>query len=752
MRLRTCVVNSALDGDELQSRIAQLGRGNYRLVYAAPERLRQVPFVRALRLAGVNRMVVDEAHCVSLWGHDFRPDYLYLGRARRALGLPPVLAMTATAPPRVRSDILQRLGGASGGAAEMATVAGDSFRPNLFFEVVRLRNADEKMARLLTLCQAAEGSGIVYVNSRDRAEELAALLRKRGVAAGHYHAGIGDRDARDAAQDQFMSGRVRVMVATIAFGMGIDKPDIRWIVHYDLPSSLETYYQEAGRAGRDGQPAHCILFYVPADRGTLTLLARRDALSLETLRAVYAAVRQQLGGASLGRVVLGDVMREVQAEETPVRVALGMLEEAGLLRRHQDIPRTALVRRPPHTWRRDRLDAAEESALAAFTIAARLETGESLRLDLVEMALKAGQDPLHIEEHLLAWADAGIVEYRPAGRDALIEVIPAPPDAANRVEALLDRYATVQVQRIDEVVAYAKARRCRHGHIVAYLSGQEMRCRASCDICAPNRALNARAGEAGLPDEEEQMRLVLRCALEAPWSWGRGSLVSILRGDDDAPERGRESSAYGALSFRSKGAVLKLVDSLVGAGLFRTRTLDNGGVVLDLTAAGRKRAEGLAQSCIALPADRLRTVASSPKALVDIRLAVESSPNGRSVSMRSERTGPPQPHRTDIPVIANRQGPEEVGLASDDKLIEGVDQLLLARLRRWCRERAKAEDVPGFMVFQDVVLQRIAVFRPRNETQLLAIKGIRYRKIAKYGAEILDIVQGTEQDTGNHGN
>ena len=165
VRCRTAVINSTLEGDELQSRIAQIGHGNYCLVYAAPERLRQVPFVRALRLAGVNRLVVDEAHCVSLWGHDFRPDYLYLGRVRQALGRPPVLAMTATAPPRVRSDILQRLGStvielvalASSVAQDMSVVAGDPYRSNLFFEVVRLRNADEKLARLLALGERRRG-------------------------------------------------------------------------------------------------------------------------------------------------------------------------------------------------------------------------------------------------------------------------------------------------------------------------------------------------------------------------------------------------------------------------------------------------------------------------------------------------------------------------------------------------------------------------------------------------------------------
>ena len=540
----------------------------------------------------------------------------------------------------------------------------------------------------------AEGSGIVYVNSRDRAERLAQLLSSRGIAAGFYHAGIGDRDARDAAQDRFMRGEVRVMVATIAFGMGIDKPDIRFILHYDLPSSLETYYQEAGRAGRDGGPAHCILFYAPADRGVLTLLAKKDALSVEMLRAIYGAVRRQLQGAALGRVVLGDVARELEAEETPVRVALGMLEEVGLLRRHQDIPRAALVRRPPHTWRREHLEGIEEAALGAFTIAARLETGESLRLDLLEVARKMGQDPLQIEERVLHWADAGILEYRPSGRDALIELLPAPADASARVEALLDRYATIQGQRIDEVVAYAKAGRCRHGHISAYLSGQERLCRSSCDHCAPDRALSARAGEGGLPGEEEQMRAILRCALEAPWSWGRGSLASILRGEPDAPERGRESSAYGALSFRSQSAVEKLVDSLVGAGMFHTRTLENGGVVLDLTPAGRSVA------------------------------------NGKYPEKKAEKYSPPETAASSASAVERQEGAP----------LAGADHDLMQRLRAWRLEAAKAQNLRPFVVAHDSLLARIVAVRPSNMEQLAAIKGMGDKKLASYGTAILSIV------------
>ena len=565
-RLST-TINSTLDGTDLQRRMRAVTAGSYRLVYAAPERLRQPSFLHALRRAGVNRLVIDEAHCVSVWGHDFRPDYLFIAQAHQLLGKPPLLAMTATAPPRVRRDILQRLGEPTMDAAAdadsrgMAVVAGDVYRPNLYLAAVRARNAAEKLHHLLAICQAEQGSGIVYAGTRKRCERIAALLQTRGISAGYYHAGIGNRVARAAAQDTFMSGQVRVMVATVAFGMGIDKSDIRFIIHLQLPPSLESYYQEAGRAGRDGLPAHCVLIYSPADRATLTRRARQDALSIEFLRRVYAAVKRRLGDAALGRVASGDLSRDLRCEDTPVRVALSTLEEVGLLRRHQDVPRTAVVRlqggqprgEPDQDW-------------SAFVAAARLRPGQSLPLDPVAVAQAAGLDPAGIESQLLAWADAGWLDYRPAGRDWLLELLPPPADATTRVEALIDRHATIQVQRVDEIAAYAATRRCRHGHISAYLSGRPMTGCGSCDNCRPDLSpVGESSVSLDLPDERTQMQTVLRCVAGAPWSWGRASLSNILRGSTRAPEKGRKSSQWGALAFRSQAAVDKLLDRRIVA-------------------------------------------------------------------------------------------------------------------------------------------------------------------------------------------
>lgn len=588
VRRRATTINSSLDGDELRRRLDQAADGVYRLVYAAPERLRQPPFLHALRRAGVNRLVIDEAHCVSVWGHDFRPDYLYIGQARRALGNPPLLALTATAPSRVRRDIIHHLG-------DMRVIAGDVTRPNLRLEVFYARNADDKLRRLLAFCQTEPGSGIVYAGTRARCEQLATLLRAHGVVADHYHAGIPNRAE---VQDDFMAGRIRIVVATVAFGLGIDKPDIRFIVHFVPPPSLEAYYQEAGRAGRDGLPARCLLMYAPSDRATLTRRARQDVLPIEFLRAVYAAVRRRLGGATSGRVTMADLERDLRADDTRVRVALSLLEKAGLLRRGPDLPRAALVRYVGQDailsyGLRDAIlshelqDSALPHELDTFRQAARLRPEQWLTLDLAEVAREAGIPLDDIERRVLEWAEAGWLNYRPAGRDMLLELLPPPPDAAERVATLLEQYQTIQAQRVDEIAAYAQTGRCRHGYINAYLGGRTIERCAACDNCVAVQP----PPDVGLPDEREQLLTVLRCVSAAPWSWGRRSLTHILRGDGQAPAKARDHVGFGALAFRSETAVERLLDRLESGGFLRARRLDHGGVVLDLTPAGKAALE-----------------------------------------------------------------------------------------------------------------------------------------------------------------
>ncbi|MBN1814040.1 MAG: RecQ family ATP-dependent DNA helicase [Anaerolineae bacterium] len=671
LRGRATTINSSLEGDELRRRLEQTAQGANRLVYAAPERLRQPTFLHALRRAGLNRLVIDEAHCVSVWGHDFRPDYLAIGRARQALGSPPLLAMTATAPSRVRRDILGQLG-------DMRIVAGDVTRPNLQLEVFYARDTDDKLRRLLAFCQTEPGNGVIYAGTRARCEELAALLRARGVVADHYHAGI---DNRAGVQDDFMAGRTRVVVATVAFGLGIDKPDIRFVVHFVPPPSLEAYYQEAGRAGRDGLPARCLLMYASSDRGTLTRRLNQDVLPVEFLRAVYAAVKRGLDGVPAGLIALGDLERDLQADGTRVRVALSLLERVGLLRRGPDLPRAAIV-----CLTAVGQDGILPPELTRFCRAARLRPGQPLTLNLVSAAQEAELPIDDIERLALAWADAGLLDYRPAGRDVVLELLPPPQDAAERIAAQLERYETVQAQRVDEIAAYVQTARCRHGHLNAYLGGRTIEHCTACDNCVEI----APPPDVGLPDEREQLQAILGCVSAAPWSWGRVSLMRILRGDEQAPAKARDHTGFGALAFRSETAVRRMLESLESGGFLRARRLKHGGEVLDLTQAGQ-------------------TAVQNPAALDDLVSVAEEPPSPRS--------------------------PKE-----DEEYLE-VDGALLQALRAWRLDQARVRDVPPYVVFHDSHLRAIAARRPITLEALAEVKGVGPKRLEQYGVALVELVR-----------
>ena len=291
---RAAAINSHASAAQIRESFERLRAGDLEYTFVAPEQLRKPEVIDALRAARVSLFVVDEAHCISEWGHDFRPDYLRLGAVVDAIGHPVTLALTATASRAARQEIVERLR-----MRDPAVFVRGLDRPNILLRVDKFDSEDAKTAALVHRVVWAEKPGIVYTATRAAAETIARALRDQDVRAEHYHAGLPARD-REAIQQRFMDGESEVIVATNAFGMGIDKADVRFVYHFDLPESLDSYYQEVGRAGRDGEPAEAILFY----------------------RAQNAGIRKFQAGS--GKVVAEDVERVLDALEAGDANAAGV--------------------------------------------------------------------------------------------------------------------------------------------------------------------------------------------------------------------------------------------------------------------------------------------------------------------------------------------------------------------------------------------------------------------------------------------
>jgi ATP-dependent DNA helicase RecQ len=415
---QSTLINSSLDPDEAAARLRGVSEGRYRMLYVAPERLRSRSFVDAISRIDVGLVVIDEVHCVSMWGHDFRPDYLFIRRALDALGQgdavrPAILGMTATATPATEREIATALG------REPEVVRTSVVRPNLRYDVEVVDGEEARLRTLVRRLHELRGaSAIVYARSRRSCESLARTLRAHDLAAVHYHAGLEPAE-RAAAQEAFIEGRIQTVVATTAFGMGIDKPDIRLVALYNYPESLESYVQMVGRAGRDGRASDTLLLASRADAQQLRRFARSDIPTVGDLRSVYARLR--------GR---SEVSPEELGQEPDPRVLVGMLEQVGLVRRGFDAGRAMQIEVP---------DPPVDAAARIDALLARYEQEGLARTDrLVRFAESRSCRHRQVAEHFgeVLAEDCGMCDVcapLSAPVDEPAAVAPLPDDVADTI-------------------------------------------------------------------------------------------------------------------------------------------------------------------------------------------------------------------------------------------------------------------------------------------------------------------------------
>jgi ATP-dependent DNA helicase RecQ len=473
-------INSSLTFEEQKARIGGVRRGEYKLVYVAPERFRSAHFVETLRSIDISLFAIDEAHCISQWGHDFRPDYLRLKQSIEEIGRPQIAALTATATPHVRSDIIEQLALRD----PQAFVSGFD-RPNLTINVVHTQKEREKIAHIKQLAASyAGGSGIIYTSTRKAVEQVTARLRQADLNIVAYHAGM-DEQGRTRAQEDFMTGRVQMIVATNAFGMGIDKPDIRFVAHYQMPGSIEAYYQEIGRAGRDGLASTCTLFFNYADKRTQDYFIEGSYPPPETIARVYEALvatNQKRIELSVSEIATRAGIRN----EMAVQSSLIILEKAGHIERGASGENRALIRllMKPHEARENvgAKDTKARQALFGLLGGYDLNERAEIEVDVGEFASTIALDAAAVKRALSSLTASGVISYTPARRTRGLMMLDERPVSNLRIRPHeIARRAALEQRKLREMISFCYADRCYRAFILDYFGDRKHA--ANCGTC-----------------------------------------------------------------------------------------------------------------------------------------------------------------------------------------------------------------------------------------------------------------------------
>lgn len=488
--VRALAVHAGMSRHEVDLALNNAAYGDYKFLYLSPERLGTQLFQSYLDVLDISFIVVDEAHCISQWGYDFRPDYLKIGELRQRIGAP-VIALTATATPTVAQDIMERL------AFKDKLLLKSGFeRPNLSYIV---RHTEDKYSQILGICNGVPGTGIVYARNRRKCEELSEFLKAQGVSASFYHAGLGGQ-TRAERQAAWKSGAVRVMVCTNAFGMGIDKPDVRFVVHYDLPESPEAYFQEAGRAGRDGRRSFAVQLWNGVDVRRMKQIEEVSFPSLEYTEDIYQKLHVFFEipyDTGIGRQLkfkIEDFCKRFSLQRAPVFYALKYLERTEHLTYSEEVDIQTKVRISVDRKALYDIELADQDQANVLEALMRSYTGIFSFLQQIDeeyVARRAGQTVSRLRQSLYHLSLAHVITYVPADHSDVV-LLHHDRLRPGNVNLMPTRYAMLKGSyhdRSEAMLEYvSETSECRSRYLLRYFGQTETTDCGTCDICRARRA------------------------------------------------------------------------------------------------------------------------------------------------------------------------------------------------------------------------------------------------------------------------
>ena len=483
--IKALAVHAGMGRKEADLTLNNACYGDFKFLYLSPERLTTSLFLNYIRRMNVAYIVVDEAHCISQWGYDFRPDYLKIGELRKLVDAP-VIAVTATATPIVADDIMERLG-----FQEKNLLKSSFSRPNLSYVV---RRTDDKAGQVLAVCGGVSGSGIIYVRSRAGAEELSAVLRNNGVSASFYHAGLGPYE-RSVRQQAWIRGETRVMVCTNAFGMGIDKPDVRFVVHYDIPDGPEAYFQEAGRAGRDGKRSWAVLLWNDSDVRRLRQISEVSFPSLEYIEDIYQKMHiffeipYENGEGRQLKLDFGEFCRHFKLQASPAFYAIRYIAREGHWSFTEDLEIKTRVgilvdRRAFYT-----MELPDPKMASVLEVLMRRYTGlfsGSVPIDEEDVAAACGITVPYLRQMLYQLSLEHIIKYIPADVADVLYLCHSRLYPGN-LQLSPKRYGMLRDrsrERMEKMLEYASQdEECRPRVLLRYFGEEDAPGCGCCDVC-----------------------------------------------------------------------------------------------------------------------------------------------------------------------------------------------------------------------------------------------------------------------------